>query len=86
MIFPARNLHLVWISQLAMFDDTGNPGDILYTVRFDPKDGQSWLQRLHEALEALQLSELVEDEDAAGGARSEHGQLDPVFSCFSWVK
>ena len=73
------------ISQLAMFD-TGNPGDILYTARFDPKDGQSWLQRLHEALEALQLSELVEDEDAAGGAWSEHGQLDPVFSCFSWVK
>eukprot|EP00435_Cladocopium_sp_Y103_P028593 s178_g7.t1 len=37
----------------------------LPTWLFNPKDGQSWLQRLHEALEALQLSELVEEEEFA---------------------
>ena len=42
-------------------------------MRFDPKDGLSWSQRLHEALDALQLVELVEEED--------HG----ASSCRFWM-
>ena len=42
--------------------------DALDTTRFDPKDGQSWPSRRQEALEALQLSELVEEAAGEAGA------------------